>query len=296
MSTIDLHLHSKKSTDGEFTSEQIIKRASSLGMKIIAIADHDSVSAIEEEMFYAEKYGIKAISACEISTIMENGTELHVLGYNIDHHDKRFIEREKRNKEIYLASADKNMDAALALGFKFNKDDVRAISNDGFVTSEMIGEIILKDPRNNDDERLKEYRPGGSKSANPGFSFYKDYYAFGKPCHNTNELALSPLKQTAEWIHSSGGFMVLAHPGHNIKHNLDLLQEICDAGLDGLEVFSSYHSEEDTKFFYEQAKRLNLIMTVGSDFHGHIKPAIEIGSIDCDEKEVLDGLKRFIKI
>lgn len=296
MSKIDLHLHSRQSSDGEFSAEEIVLRAKKLGMELIAIADHDTVSAIDDEKYYAEKYGVKCISACEISAVMDCGVELHVLGYNIDNHDERFINREKRNKEIYRKRADINMDAALNLGFKFDKDKCLAISNDGMVTSEMIGETILNDPRNDNDERLVEYRPGGSKSANPGFSFYKDYYAYGKVCHNPEKSTLLSLKDTSEWIHSCGGFMVLAHPGHNIKHDLSLLDEICKAGLDGLEVYSSYHNEGDVNFFYEEAKKRNLIMTVGSDFHGHIKPAIEIGSIDCDEKLVLDGLNKFIKI
>ena len=296
MSKIDLHIHSVHSSDGEFSSEEIVLRAKRLGMEVIAIADHDTVSGIDEEIYYANKYGIKCLSACEISTVMDCGVELHVLGYNINHHDQRFIDREVRNKDIYRKSADKNMDAALALGFKYEKSAALALANDGMVTSEMIGEAILADHRNDDDKRLVEYRPGGSKSANPGFSFYKDYYAYGKPCHNPEESTLLSLKDTSEWIHSSGGFMVLAHPSHNIKHDLNLLQEIIDEGWDGIEVFSSYNNEEDTKFFYEQAKKHNLIMTVGSDFHGHIKPAIEIGSIECIEEEVLEGLNRFIKI
>lgn len=296
MNKIDLHMHSVKSSDGEFSAEEIVKRAKSLGLELIAIADHDTVSAVDDEIYYAQKYGIKCLSACELSSIMPNGTELHILGFNIDHHDSRFVNREIKNKDIYRKRADVNMDAALELGFIFNKDDVLAIANDGMVTSEMIGEIILKDHRNDNDERLKEYRPGGSKSDNPGFSFYKDYYAFGKPCHKPDKNTLLPLKDAAEWIHSAGGFMVLAHPAHNIKHDLNLLQEIIDAGLDGLEVFSSYHNDEDIKFFYKQAKKNNLIMTVGSDFHGHIKPAIEMGSIDYPEEEVIEGLRKFINI
>ena len=70
-------------------------------------------------------------------------------------------------------------------------------------------------------------------------------------------------------------------------------KKIVTADKKGMEIF---FSPDDVNFFYEEAKKRNLIMTVGSDFHGHIKPAIEIGSIDCDEKLVLDGLNKFIKI
>ena len=296
MSTIDLHIHSIKSNDGEFTSKQLLERAHRLNMRMITISDHDGVSAIDEGLYYADKYGIKLIPGCEISARTDDGTDIHVLGLNINHRDKRFIERENKIKEICRKNSDTFMNAALNYGFKFDKEVVLNKANDGVVTEEMIGETIINDSRNDNDERLLEYRKGGSKADNPGFNFYKEFYGQGKPCYVTLPDVCLSLKETSELIHSTGGIMVLAHPAYNIKRDLSKLEQIYSYGLDGIEVYSSYHSKEDIEFYFEQTKRLDLIRTVGSDFHGKCKPAIEMGSVDCDENEIIENLRKKIKI
>ena len=51
-------------------------------------------------------------------------------------------------------------------------------------------------------------------------------------------------------------------------------------GVEGLEVFSSYHSSEDIRYYQNIAKRYGLIMTAGSDFHGKTKPSVRPGQIN----------------
>lgn len=293
MNTIDLHMHSIASPDGEFTGKQLVKQAKDAGLKIMAVADHDGVSMVEETMHYAKLNNIICIPAIEISAEMEDGTGLHILGYNIDYKDPRLVEREKYVKSLYVKYSDAYMNKALDAGFKFDKKEVLKVAVDGIVTEEMIGEAILADSRNDNDSRLLEYRPGGNKADNPGFNFYKEFCRQGAICYVKSEGVNMPLAKASEIIHSSGGFMVLAHPGHNIKHDIAKLEKIVSCGLDGIEVFSSYHSKEDTEFYYKQAKRLDLIQTVGSDYHGKCKPAIQMGSIDYFEEEIVKSLKKY---
>lgn len=292
MNTVDLHMHSISSPDGEFTGKELVEKAKEAGLKVMAIADHDGVSSIEEVMHYAKLNNIICIPAIEISSEMEDGTALHILGYNIDYKDPQLIKREKYVKSLYAKYSDAYMNKALEAGFKFDKEKVLEIAIDGIVTEEMIGEAILADSRNDNDERLLEYRPGGNKADNPGFNFYKEFCHQGAICYVKSEGVNMPLKKASEIIHSSGGFMVLAHPAHNIKHDIAKLEKIVACGLDGIEVFSSYHTKEDTEFYYKQAKRLNLMQTVGSDYHGKCKPAIKMGSIDYFEEEIVKGLKK----
>ena len=296
MSYIDLHMHSIKSNDGEFTAKQLVERAHRLNIKYMTISDHDGVSSNEEGLYYAKQYGITFIPGCEISAVTDDGTAIHVLGLNIDYRDYRFIERENKIKEICRQNSHTFMDAALNHGFIFNKEEVLVKANDGVVTEEMIGETIINDHRNNNDERLMEYRKGGSKSDNPGFNFYKEFYGQGKPCYVELPNVNLSLKETSKLIHSTGGIMVLAHPAYNIKRDIDKLMNIYSYGLDGIEVYSSYHNKDDIEFYLEQTNKLNLIKTVGSDFHGKCKPVIEMGSVNCDEEDILNGLRKYINI
>lgn len=295
-SYIDLHMHSVVSGDGEFSAKQLVERAKKVGLKYMAISDHDCVSSIADGLKYAKQEGIVLIPAVEICTEMNDGTELHVLGYNIDFNDFRFIEREKKVSNIFLNCTDDLIKTCLNAGFKFEKENVLKKSINGYVTEEMIGETILEDSRNDDDPRLLDYRNNGPKSDNPGFNFYKQFCCQGQECYTPLPDINMNIKDVSELIHSTNGFMVLAHPAHNIKKDLSKLEEIYSYGLDGIEVFSSYHTKEDIEFYNAQADRLNFIKTVGSDFHGRCKPSIEMGSIDCNEDEILKGLKKFVCI
>ena len=80
---IDLHIHTTKS-DGALTPKEIIDEASKNGVSIIAIADHDTTEAYDEELFeYANNKKVELINAVEIST-KANKAGIHVLGYNFD--------------------------------------------------------------------------------------------------------------------------------------------------------------------------------------------------------------------
>ena len=62
---IDLHMHSKYSSDGEFTPEELVKQCYQAGIRIMAIADHNSVKAIDPAKEMAEKLNIQYIPAIE---------------------------------------------------------------------------------------------------------------------------------------------------------------------------------------------------------------------------------------
>jgi predicted metal-dependent phosphoesterase TrpH len=66
-------------------------------------------------------------------------------------------------------------------------------------------------------------------------------------------------------IRASGGVPVLAHPGR--LKNYDVIGNLAEHGLQGLEVFYPSHEPMQVQYFREQAKRYDLVMTAGSDFH-----------------------------
>ena len=89
---IDLHIHTTMS-DGALTPKEVIDEASKNGTSIIAIADHDTIEAYNDELIsYAESKNITLINAVEIST-KASKAGIHVLGYNFDLNDKQMKER-----------------------------------------------------------------------------------------------------------------------------------------------------------------------------------------------------------
>ena len=102
--------------------------------------------------------------------------------------------------------------------------------------------------------------------------------------------ATAPLEQAINTIHLAGGYAVLAHPislertyGVNIE---DIFGMFKNAGIDGIEIFNSKHTLSDIKRYLKLAKRENILISGGSDFHGKImKPNVKLGGLSRDGTE-----------
>lgn len=282
---IDLHMHSICSDDGQYSPEELVSMCCRTGVSIMAIADHNCVRSIDREMKACTQENIRGIPAVEIDCTFQN-TGLHVLGYGIQWHMPVFqqIEDSVRNQEI--ACGQKKLELTNALGFHVHKEQMDSLSSDGVYTGEMFAEVLLKDPDYQDHPLLKPYRKNGLRSDNPYVNFYWDYYSQGKPCYT--EVHYPSLQQTLQIIRDANGVSVLAHPGISLKGKPELFQKIADAGIQGVEAFSSYHSDSDREFYLKQGQERNLLITCGSDFHGKTKPSIHLGETGCtiDEKQI----------
>jgi len=293
MNRIDLHNHTIASIDGQYEPEELVDIAIKNGIKYLAISDHDETSSIQKALEYGKNKDITIIPAIEISGIVGN-SPIHILGYNIDFNNGEFKKRSKYVKNAILNWAPSLLKKIHEMGFEFDDKLAYSQRKDGLTCEELVGKVIFEDHRNDDNELLKPFREGGKLSDNPTFNFYKEFCAKGKPCFVPYDFNMD-IKEVEKLIHSTGGKMFLAHPGHNIGKNEELLKEIIKCGIDGIEVFSSYHNQEMTDYFYQKAKEYNLYMSVGSDFHGRSKPAIKMGSINYDEEELNKTIKFILK-
>lgn len=287
---MDLHMHSKYSDDGEFTPESLVKQCKEAGIKIMAIADHNSIQAIDEEKVYCEKYDITCIPAMEVDCTFK-GVNLHVLGYGMEYQQEEIRKLEDNVLQQELRSSTKKLELTNQLGFHLIKEDMDAVSSNGVWTGEMFAEVLLAKEEYKNNELLKPYREGGERSDNPMVNFYWDYYAQGKPCYT--EIIFPTLEEIMKLIHRSGGVCVLAHPGNNLKDKYALFDDMIALGIDGVEAFSSYHTKEAIDYFYNKGMENNMLITCGSDYHGHTKPSIKIGDSNCyiDQKDIEKKLK-----
>jgi hypothetical protein len=105
------------------------------------------------------------------------------------------------------------------------------------------------------------------------------FLAEGRPAYVDKE-RLSP-RALADAIHAAGGLAIIAHPVQlgfeNYAQAQRLIRLLVEQGLDGLEVYHSDHGAALTRFFLDLAKRFNLAISGGSDFHGRIKPHVQLG-------------------
>ena len=109
-SKYDLHIHSAYS-DGTDTPKQIVEKAKKLGIKNIAITDHDTIKGVKEGKEEAKKLGINFVNGVELSTY--STSEIHILGYGFDENNDYLNEtlldfsqkRKERVKKILDALA-----------------------------------------------------------------------------------------------------------------------------------------------------------------------------------------------
>lgn len=155
---------------------------------------------------------------------------------------------------------------------------------DKIITAEMIAEELLDMPENERSEFLIPYRPGGARSDSP-VHFHWDNFAQGK-------IAYVPVRyisfhEAVRLIKSTGGIPVIAHAGVNFRNCMERVPELIDAGAEGLEIYNTYHTPEQSGYLRDLAEDRQLLMTCGSDFHGKNKPDVRLGVFPMDSMEGL---------
>lgn len=261
-------------------------------MKTIAITDHNSVQGVEEALVHGKELSIDVIPGIEIDCTY-NRVNLHLLGYYIDYTLKDF---EELDKSLFRKSMDafpQMINNLRKIGIEVDEDEVLSKTKGKIPSGELIGEVILNKESSINNQILKPYLEGGKRSDMAYLNFYWDFFAQGRAAHVS--IQYMSLKDAINLIKKSGGIPVIAHPGMNLKGNMEMLKHIIKEGVEGIEVFNNYHTESEINYFYKKAKEHELLITCGSDFHGKNKPGIEIGMYNCtlDEIQLIEALSKF---
>jgi predicted metal-dependent phosphoesterase TrpH len=276
MSRIDLHLHTTHS-DGSLSPAEVLRLAHRAGVTALAITDHDIVSGIPEAITAGAELGIEIIPGVEISSRVGN-SELHILGYCLRWQDPELNRRMAALRESRHNRNPQIIERLRALGLDVTYEEVRALAGTDSVGRPHIARLLMD----------KQY----VTSAKDAFD---RYLSEGRPAYVARELPTPA--DAVSWIRAAGGVAVLAHPtwakvsGEGLN---TLLTTLKGDGLGGIEVHYSTHTKRQTTEYLDLAKRLDLLVTGGSDFHGITKPDIEVGIGRGDLKvprQLLDPLK-----
>jgi len=278
MNKIDLHIHSSYSDDGELTPYQILQYSTNKRMQTISITDHNSVKGVDEAIEYGKHLGVEVIPGIEIDCSYNN-VNLHLLGYYIDYTRKEFEVLEKNLFEKSMTAFPQAIINLEKIGIYADVRKILKKANGRPPTGELIAEVILENEDSINNKLLKPYLKGGTRSNMPYLNFYLDFFAQGKIAHVPIEYL--SLKAAINLVKDTGGIPIIAHPGINLKNNMEMLDFIIKEGIEGIEVFSNYHTSREIDYFYKKAKEYGLLITCGSDFHGKYKPGIEIGMCNC---------------
>lgn len=250
----DLHIHSSFS-DGELLPEEIVKKASSIGLSAISITDHDTINGLEQAIKAGQEYGIEVIPGIELSVLVDD-MDVHILGYYIDYKNEIFVNRIKEFELKRVERAKRIISKLNKLGIPIKYESVLEIANESVVGRPHIANALLKG--------------GFISSIREAFDNYIGYHC---PAY-VHKVQLSP-QSAFSLIKEAGGIPVLAHPG--TMHKDDLICSFIDKGLEGLEVVHPGHTIEKQNYYYSIANKYGLIVTGGTDYHGSYRGDAEIG-------------------
>ena len=270
MGVIDLHIHTTAS-DGTFTPSQIVEKSAALGMKYIAISDHDTVGGVAEALKAARAFpGLTVIPGLEINTDIDSG-EAHVLGYFLDYHDETLTEQLRFLSDSRDRRAQKMIEKLAGLGIIIDWERVREIAGEGTVGRPHIAQALIE----------KGY-------INAFDEAFTKYIGQGCPAY-VERVKLSPV-EAVNIITAARGIAVLAHPFSAGPKVRSMVKELAAAGLSGLEVYYAEYSASQVAELEAICRDFKLIATGGTDFHG-ISTRLEggIGAVYIPDK-VIDRL------
>lgn len=265
MNYIDLHVHSTCS-DGTFSPSELVKLANQHMLSAFALTDHDTVGGIFEAQKTAKEltdagHPVRVIPGVELSAAYKE-REIHILGLLIDDHNPALLaalesaikNREQRNAKMLEKLQNGGFDISDADLYNGNKHTV-------ITKAHFANALILH---------------GYTRNITEAFRKYLD---FGRPYYVPREY-VAP-EEAIRLIRLSGGIPILAHP---LLYHLDLseldalITRLQSCGLLGIEAIYSSNTNQDEQYLRSLARRRNLVVSGGSDFHGDNKPALSIGT------------------
>ncbi len=243
---IELHCHTTYS-DGKLTPEELFNLAVKEELSYMALTDHDSVKGHFEMSPLMDQSDIRFIPGIELTT-SRNGESIHILGYwnndgyknqeLLDKLDELHNARDERIKKFIL-----NLERYFDMDIDYEK--LRE-SNQGVLTRANLAHAV--------------HRKVPELSYNEAFMKYldKDSPAYIPNVRLSVDEGLSLLKKF-------GAVAILAHP---IIYKKNTLEDLLEHDFDGVECYYFLNDEEMTRKSLEIARRKNLLITAGSDYHG----------------------------
>ena len=259
MPTIDLHTHTTFS-DGTKTPEELLHLAKEIGLEALALTDHDTCLGLNRAEACAKELNIKFIRGCELSTMSEKG-ELHILGLWVPKDCPSLEEKLNQLRQRRTERNAKMVEKLNQIGLHLTMDEVLTCAGSGSVGRPHIAQVMVK----------RGYVPDTKTAFNlyigAGCKAYVPKHVF------TPEEAVQALTEVKATV-------CLAHP---LLHHYppawleQMIKRLVDLGLDALEVWHTEHSEDAVNQALAWAKKFNLGVSGGSDYHGDRKPDVHLG-------------------
>lgn len=243
---VDLHLHTV-AYDGFWTPDTLVDFAHQQGLKVIAVADHDTLANVARTRQLAVDRDVVVVPAVEV-TVSFDGAMHHLLLYNVDMDDPALVAMLDDIRLRHRTSAEQGLAKLRQRGLDF--PHLEAIRAGRELMPLYVYAALLKAGHARDiDEAI-------AMGDEVGISFR----------------IAAEMEKAIEVAHRQGALAVLAHPGRGefgfMPATIETLEGMLAIGLDGLEVYHGQHTAQDIAFYGRFAEEHELLVSCGSDSHG----------------------------
>lgn len=248
---MDLHVHSNAS-DGVFSPAQVVRKAHANGVEVMALTDHDTVAGLKSARKEAEKLGMRFIDGVELS-VSWGGKTIHIVSLGPKEFEpyRELSEKLSQRRDLRARTIASKFDAMgiyntyeQALEFAGNKLN---LSRRHFALA-----LVARGTVGTEDEAFEKYL----KDEGPAYV----------------KTEWMSLPEAMNFIRSTGGVAVVAHPGrYNFAApttTFDLLDEFKALGGDAIEVTTGSHFEAENERYTRVALNMGFLASTGSDYHG----------------------------
>lgn len=254
---IDLHMHTNCS-DGTDSVESLVQNVIDAKLTFFSITDHDTAKAcrllLENDVLKQKlkENNVKFVPGIELSCIYK-GRKMHILAYDIDPNHKIVLEFEQKFKDLFNEKT-------------FHRS--KAIENDGYVFSQKSKEFLAS--------RINIRTPDVARCLynDHYFDDYEDACAYVKSIKYPKDYLYDSVEVLKEFS-KIGAKLVWAHSLYGVKQaHIDFdkveefIKELKPFGLAGLECYYSLYNKAEIDGLRNLAKKYDLFITCGSDYHG----------------------------
>jgi predicted metal-dependent phosphoesterase TrpH len=254
---------------------ELVSQAAAIGLTGFSLTDHDTVAGQQEVLRLAEEQHLTAVTGLEVGAT-HRGYSLHILAYGFDANDVTFNNWLCRLQDGRLARNRIIMDKLQGLGLAVCQEDMEETIHQGQTGRPHIAQLLVRKQIVSNSEQAFRHYIGHNKPAwAPRFTY--------------------SAAETIDAIHQAGGLAVLAHPGQidpGVKLQPQLVAELVERGLDGIEVYYPSHSAKIRRRLLQIAEKHKLLVTGGSDYHGKNRPGSRLANADtfCPPDTIISQL------
>ena len=274
----DFHTHTLRS-DGVLTPAQLVTAAAAVGVRAMAITDHDTLAGVRElRASGGVPDGLEVIPGIEINTVVVDRDhvlegEVHILGIGVDPDDEALEAALARQRDARRIRFEKMIGKLRDLGMSVDAalETLPATTDEDALGRPRVARALIA--------------AGYATSIEDAFN---RHLSRGRPAYVPRE-GLGP-RDAIGAIRAAGGLASLAHYSEAVEH-LDWIQELIEMGLNGLEVHYRAFDAETVQRMRGIATDYRLTWTGGTDFHGDGESYAEAHAQLWNPPEVLDGVR-----